>query len=503
MATAVGTPALMPSASTTPSSRRWLVLAIVAAAQLMVVLDATIVNIALPHAQKALHISNANRQWVVTAYALAFGGLLLLGGRIADYTGRKRAFLIGLAGFAVASALGGVAQSGDMLFGARALQGAFAALLAPAALSILTVTFTEGAERVKAFAVYAGISAGGGALGLLLGGALTQYSSWRWTLLINTPIAIIAGLAGIRFIVESKASGKARYDIPGAVSVTLGLGALVYGFTKASTDGWGSSTTLGLLVVGVALLIAFVIVELRSSHPLLPLQVVLDRNRGGANLTTIALAAGMISTFLFLIYYMQGILGYGPVKTGLATLPITGVIVIAVAVATKLLERLGARLIMTGGAIVAAGGLYLLSRSAVASSFGAHVLPAELVFGLGIGLMFTPLQNLATLGVDRDDAGAGSALVNASQQIGGAIGVAVLNTFSITAANHYLSSHSLNASTQAHALVHGYDEAFLLAAIALLIAGGFSALLIHAPKHELLVSSPRPAQAQGSQDLGG
>ena len=495
MPTEVATPARLQSQPEPVQSRRWLVLAIVALAQLMVILDGTIVLVALPHAQKALQISNADRQWVVTAYALAFGGLLLLGGRIADYTGRKRIFLIGLAGFAAASALGGAAQSGDWLFGARALQGAFAALLAPAALSIVTTTFTAGVDRVRAFAIYGAVSASGGALGLLLGGVLTQYLSWRWTLLVNTPIAIIAGLAGVRFVSESKASGKTRYDIPGAASSTLGLVSLVYGFSKAGVDGWGSSTTLGFLAIGVALLIVFVIVELRSSHPLLPLQIVLDRNRGGANLAAITIAAAIVGGFLFLVYYLQGTLGYSPVKTGLATVPMAIAIFPAVATATPLMARIGPRPIMTVGGIIAAAGLLVLSLSTVSSGYGIHVLPAELMLGFGMGLVFTPLQNLATLGVRGNDAGASSALVNASQQIGSALGAAVFNTFFVSAVASYITSHPGTHTAQAHALVHGYDKAFLIAAIAALLAAGFSAFLIHAKREELPAASAVPVPA--------
>lgn len=468
---------------------------IVAAAQLMVVLDATIVNVALPHAQAALHISDANRQWVVTAYALAFGGLLLLGGRIADYTGRRRTFLIGLVGFAGASALGGVAQSGDMLFAARALQGAFAALLAPSALSILTTTFKDGPDRVKAFAVYGGISASGAALGLLIGGVLTQYLSWRWTLLVNTPIAAAAVLAGLRFVPDSKAEGTTRYDVPGAATVTLGLVSLVYGFTKASSDGWGSETTLSFLAAGVVLLVAFVVIELRSSHPLLPLRVVLDRNRGGANLTAAAIGATVLGAFLFLIYYMQGILGYGAAKTGLATVAISFAVAPAVAVASKLLARVGPRPVMATGGLMLAAGMVMLSRSTITSGYWVHILPAELVLGFGLGLAFTPLQNLATLGVSGNDAGAASAVISASQQIGGALGAAVFNTFFVTAMTHYLNSHPRTQATQAHALMHGYDRAFLLGAVASLLAAGFSALLIRARARELPASDSLPFPA--------
>jgi EmrB/QacA subfamily drug resistance transporter len=477
------------------NTSRWLVLIIVAAAQLMVVLDATIVNVALPHAQAALHISDSNRQWVVTAYSLAFGGLLLLGGRIADYTGRRRTFLIGLIGFAGASAIGGVSQSGDMLLAARALQGAFAALLAPSALSILSTTFKDGPDRVKAFAVYGGVSASGAAIGLLIGGVLTQYLSWRWTLLVNTPIAVAAVLAGLRYVPDSRAEGKTRYDIPGAGTVTLGLVSLVYGCTKASTAGWGAVSTLTFLAAGVILLAAFVIIELRSSHPLLPLKVVLDRNRGGANLTAAAIGAAIVGAFVFLIYYMQEILHYSPVKTGLASVPISLAIAPAVVIAARLIPKVGPRLLMTVGGVLAAAGMFLLSQSTITSSYATHILPAELILGLGMGLAFTPLQNLATLGVSGDDAGAASALISASQQIGGAIGAAVFNTFFVTVMTHYLTTHPHTQAANTQALMHGYNRAFLLGAIASLLAAAASVLLIKARAKELPATNTAPIPA--------
>jgi EmrB/QacA subfamily drug resistance transporter len=477
------------------NTSRWLVLIIVAAAQLMVVLDATIVNVALPHAQAALHISDSNRQWVVTAYSLTFGGLLLLGGRIADYTGRRRTFLIGLIGFAGASAVGGVAQSGDMLFAARACQGAFAALLAPSALSILSTTFKDGPDRVKAFAVYGGVSASGAALGLLIGGVLTQYLSWRWTLLVNTPIAVAAVLAGLRYVPDSRAEGTTRYDVPGAATVTLGLVSLVYGCSKASTDGWGSTPVLSFLAAGVVLLVAFVIIELRSTHPLLPLKVVLDRNRGGANLTAAAIGAAIVGAFVFLIYYMQGILGYSPVKTGLATVPISFAIAPAVVIATRLISKVGPRVLMTAGGLLAAAGMFMLSQSTIASSYAVHILPAELILGFGMGLAFTPLQNLATLGVSGNDAGAASALISASQQIGGAIGAAVFNTFFVTAMTSYIGSHPHTQAAHVQALMHGYNRAFLLGAIASLLAAASAAIVVRARARELPASDSMPIAA--------
>ncbi|HEY6426692.1 MAG TPA: MFS transporter, partial [Acidimicrobiales bacterium] len=291
-----------------PSSdpRRFRALAVIAVAQLMVVLDASVVIIALPSAQKALHISTANRQWMLTAYTLSFAGLLLLGGRIADYFGRKRMFVVSLLGFAAASALGGLAQNSAMLFSARALQGAFAAVMAPAALSLLTVAFTEPKERARAFGVYGGIAGGGAAIGLILGGLLTEYASWRWTLLINVPIAVLAAVAATRVVSESHSSANHGYDFPGAATVTGGLLALVYGFTKAGTDGWGSVTTLVLFTIAAVLLVAFVAIEYRAAHPLLPLRVVLDRNRGGSFLASLLVGTALLGTFLSLTFYFQG-----------------------------------------------------------------------------------------------------------------------------------------------------------------------------------------------------
>jgi MFS family permease len=300
------TPASARSLAAEAYDRRWWILAVLAIAQLMIVVDASIVNIALPHAQQALHISTADRQWVITAYTLTFGGLLLLGGRIADFAGRKRVLIIGLLGFAAASAIGGLAPTSGLLFAARGLQGAFAALMAPAALSLLTVTFTEPSERARAFGTWGAIAGGGLAVGLIAGGVLTQYASWRWCLLVNTPIALLAAFAAYRLIPESRVTGHTRYDIPGALTSTLGMVTLVYAVTQATTDGWGSAHTLGLLGISIALLVAFVVAERFSSHPLLPLRVVTERNRGGSFLTTLLVGLGLFGCFLFLTYYLQG-----------------------------------------------------------------------------------------------------------------------------------------------------------------------------------------------------
>ena len=349
-----------------PDPRRWWSLAVIAVAQLMIVLDASVVVVALPSAQRALHISIANRQWVMSAYTLAFGSLLLLGGRIADYLGRRRMFIVGLIGFGLSSALGGLARDAAMLFGARALQGAFAALMAPASLSLLTTTFTEVQERARAFGIYGAIAGGGAAVGLVLGGTLTQLASWRWTLLINVPIALVAVVGSLRVVRESRAPSRTGYDIPGAVAVTSGLFLLVYGFTMAGTDGWGAPLTLGLLAGAAAAVAAFVAIELRSPHPLLPMRVLLDRNRGGAFLASLLVGSALLGTFLFLTYFLQGTLGYSALKTGFAFLPFSGGIILGAGVASTLLPRVGPRSLMGTGLLLAAGGLAWFTRSGCA-----------------------------------------------------------------------------------------------------------------------------------------
>src|SRR5579864_8388960 len=420
--------------------RRFRALAVIAVAQLMIVLDATVVTIALPSAQKALHISVADRQWVMTAYTLAFGGLLLLGGRIADYVGRKRMFVVSLLGFA-AAALGGLAQNPAMLFGARALQGAMAAVMAPAALSLITVTFTEERERARAFGVYGGISGGGAAVGLILGGLLTQYVSWRWTLLINVPIAIGAAFAATRLVKESVSQHRASYDVPGAVTSTAGLLALVYSFTQAERHGWGSTSTLTFAAVGVVLLGAFSLIERRSQNPLLPLRVLTDRNRGGAFLSSLLVGIALFATFLFLTYYFQQILGYSAMKAGFAFLPFSAGIVAGAALSSQLLPRIGPRPLMGTGFLLAATGLAVFTQVHPDSSYLTNILPAELMVSLGLGTAFVPMSSSALIGVDESDAGVASALVNTTQQTGGSLGVALLNTVAASATTGYLASH--------------------------------------------------------------
>jgi len=467
-----------------PDPNRFRALIVIAIAQLMIVLDASVVTIALPSAQHALHISVANRQWVLTAYTLAFGGLLLIGGRVADYLGRKRTFVFSLLAFAGASALGGLAQDSAMLFSARALQGLFAAVMAPASLSLLTVTFTDPKERSRAFGVYGAVAGGGAAIGLVLGGLLTQYASWRWTLLINTPIAIVAALAALRVVRESRAEGDRHYDLPGAVLVTGGLLALVYGFTRAETAGWGAATTVGLLAAGALLTVAFVLLERAARHPLLPLRVVLDRNRGGAFLASLLVGIALFGTFLFLTYYLQGILHYSPLRSGVAFLPFSGGMIVSAMLASQLLPRLGPRVLMAGGLLMAAAGLGWFTQIGVGTPYVTHVLPPELVVSLGLGFVFVPFSNTALVGVAPHDAGVASALVNATQQVGGSLGTALLNTVAASATATYIATHH-GLFSLAEGAVHGYATGFVVSAAILALAMVASAVLITASRFDL------------------
>jgi EmrB/QacA subfamily drug resistance transporter len=452
---------------TPTADRRWLALAVIGIAQLMIILDASIVNIALPHAQAALHIADAQRQWALTAYTLTFGGLLLLGGRVADYLGRKRTFLIGLFGFAGASALGGLAPSAGWFFGARAVQGAFAAVLAPAVLSLITTTFTEARERAKAFAVYGAISGTGAAIGLIAGGALTEYLSWRWTLLVNTPIAVLVALAAIPLLKESRAEGDRHFDLPGAVVATGGLALLVYGFTEASLHGWTAPLTVGLLAVAIVLLAGFVAWELRAANPMLPLRIVLDRNRGGSYLAFFLAPLGMFGVFLFLTYYFQGVLGYSALKAGFAFLPFPLGVITSATIASRTLPRFGPRALATTGFVLATLGMLWLTQLPAGSAYLTHVVPSMLLISLGMGHVFVPLSSTALLGVPNHDAGAAAALVNTMQQVGGSLGVAFLNTIATSTTASYAVAHG---GPSAEAAVHGYSVAFAIAAGILVVA---------------------------------
>jgi len=474
-----------------PDPRRWLALCVIAVAQLMVVLDATIVNIALPSAQRELGISDADRQWMITAYTLAFGGLLLLGGRIADFTGRKRTFIIGLLGFAGASALGGLASNAALLFAARALQGGFGALLAPAALSLITVTFTTPKDRARAFGVFGAIAGGGAAIGLILGGVLTEYASWRWCLGVNVPIAVLTALAAVPVIKESRARGNTRYDVPGAVLATAGLVALVYGFTEAAKPdvGWSSGSTRGILALAVALLVAFVVVEMRTANPLLPLRVALDRNRGGSYLAFLLVASGLFAMFLFLTFYFQAVLGYSPLRAGFAFLPFSAGMILTAGVVSQVLPRIGPKPLMVGGLTAATLAMLYLLQITPTTSYVTHVLPAEIVMSVGLAAVFIPAASTALVGVAPHDAGVASALLNTTQQIGGSLGTALLNTLYASAVAGYLAERVTRpadvARLQPDALVHGYHVAFLWGAVLLAAALVVAVVFIDAKKDDI------------------
>ncbi len=478
----MATDATMPAAGLDPN--RWRALIVIAIAQLMVVLDASIVNIALPAMQQDLGMTDANRQWVITAYTLAFGGLLLLGGRIADYQGRKRMFIIGLIGFAAASFLGGLSTTQGMLFGARALQGVFAALLAPAALSLISVTFTESKERARAFGVFGAISGGGAAIGLVAGGLLTEYASWHWTLLVNTPVAIIAVLLAIPFVRESRATGNTSYDIPGAITATLGLVSVVYGITKAGAEGWGATSTLTFLAIGVALLIVFIVIESKTSHPLLPLRILTNRNRGGAYLASFFIGVGLFAMFLFLTFFFQGVLGYSPLKSGLLFLPFSAGVVVSAGIASQLMPRVGPRWVTTGGFALAVVGMLMLLRLNPSSAYVGDILPSLILISLGMGLIFVPLSAVSLYDVGNHDAGVASAVLNTSQQIGGSVGVAFLNTIAASATAAYIVANQLQGPNP-DALVAGFHRGFIWAAGILLFAGVIWVVLVTMTKKDM------------------
>ncbi|WP_329137782.1 MFS transporter [Streptomyces sp. NBC_01476] len=468
----------LPGARVEKPNHRWWVLTIIAIAQLMVVLDATVVNIALPSAQKALGFSDGNRQWIVTAYSLAFGSLLLLGGRLADLVGRKIVFLIGVVGFAGASALAGAAQNFEVLVTGRALQGMFGALLAPAALSLLNTTFTDAKERAKAFGIFGAIGGAGGGIGLLLGGVLTEHLSWRWTLYVNLVFAVIAFLGGMALLRKGAPADRPKLDVPGTVLVTAGLVGVVYGFSNAETHDWSSPLTWGFLTLGAVLLAAFTWWQTRAEHPLLPLRVLLDRNRGASFIMLAISGAGMFGVFLFLTYYLQLSLHYTPVKTGLAFLPMIGALMVAAQLATNmLLPRFGPRPIVPLGMALAAGGMAWLTALDLGSTYAANVLPPLIVTGVGIGLALPPAMSVATSGIAPRDAGVASAAVNTMQQVGGSIGTALLNTLAASAAASYLVGKKLSAPVVAQSQLHSYSTAYWWSA-GLFAVGAVLALLM-------------------------
>ncbi len=448
---------------TAPADRRWWVLAVVAVAQLMVVLDSTIVNIALPSAQHALGFANSDRQWVVTAYALSFGSLLLVGGRLGDMYSRQRVLIAGLIGFAVASAIGGAAVSFVMLVVARALQGAFGAILAPAALGTLVSTFQDPTERRRAFAVFGSVAVGGGAVGLILGGVLTQYLSWRYTLFVNLLFAAIAVAGALAYIRSSRPADPPRMDWPGAVLACAGLFLIVFGFSRAETAGWTAALTLGSLILGAVLLTAFVVAEQLSSHPLLPMRVILDRTRGGSYVAVGITGISLFAIFLFLTFYMQQVKGYSPLTTGLLFLPLVAGILVASTLYSAL-PAVAPRLLVTAGMLLGAAGTAYLAQLTVTSSYLAGVLPPLIIMGLGFGLIFASAVNSATAGVPVQDSGVASALVNTMQQVGGSIGISVLSTITASATTSYLIAHHTGPQAQAAAATHGYTLAFAISA---------------------------------------
>jgi EmrB/QacA subfamily drug resistance transporter len=461
------------------AARRWGALAVVSLAQLVIALDATIVNIALPAAQGMLALSDADRQWVITAYGLAFGGLVLLGGRIADMAGRRRTFLVGLLGFAAASALGGAATSLGMLVGARALQGAFGALLAPTALSLLAVTFVDARERARAFAVYGAIAGSGAAVGLLLGGALTQYLGWRWCLYVNVPIALVAAAGGRLVLPEPRSAGEQRLDLLGAALAGGGLVALVSACSRAVTSGWTAGLVLGLLAASAALLGSFVLLESRIAHPLLPLRLLADRDRAGACLSVALAVAGLLGLFLFLTYDLQVVLRWSPVAAGLGFLPLSASVMLSSQVlAGRLLPRVPPRALVVPGLLVGAAAMLLLSRTTADASYVSRALPAEVLLGLGMGCVFVPAFGLATRGVPPGEAGVAAALVTAAQQVGGSVGTALLNTIAAGATAADLAAQGPGAGSEA--LVQGFSAAAVWGAGILTVAAALASILVRA-----------------------
>jgi EmrB/QacA subfamily drug resistance transporter len=465
MSTPTATPA---QPQTHEHVHRWWILGIIATAQLMVVLDATIVNIALPSAQRALGFADSERQWIITAYSLTFGSLLLLGGRISDLFGRKWTFIGGLAGFAIASAIGGAAGSFGLLVTSRALQGVFGAILAPAALSSLANTFQNSPERGKAFGVFGAVAGGGGAVGLLLGGTLTEYANWRWCFYVNLFFAVFAGV-GAYFLLRNDAHPeRPKLDLPGTVTAAAGLFALVFASSHAETDGWSNAVTIGTLIAGGVLLAAFVLIERVVAHPLLPLRIVLDRNRAGAYTAVVLTGIAIFSVFLFLTYYFQLTRGFSPLKTGLAFLPmIAGILFSSILSNVRLLPILGARVLAPTGMVLGSGAMYYLTQITPTSSYAAHILPSLILAGLGFGMIIAPAISTATLGVARTDAGIASAMVNTMQQIGGSIGTAVLSAVVANTMTSYLHTHP--AGELVNAAVHGYTVAFFVSGTIFLV----------------------------------
>jgi EmrB/QacA subfamily drug resistance transporter len=466
-------------------SNRWLVLVIACLAQFIVVLDATIVNVALPSIQHGLNFSPANLAWVINAYTLVFGGFLLLGGRAADLIGRKRLFMAGIALFSFASLFNGLAQSSTMLIVGRGLQGLGGALLSPAALSILTTTFTDTQERTRALGVWSAIAAGGGAVGLLLGGVLTDLASWPWIFIVNVPVGVLALLATLRFVPESRVDMAHRtFDMAGAVSVTGGLVLMVFAIIKAQTWGWGSIKTIGLLAASAAILALFIVIERRSRAPLMRLSIFRIRTLAVADIVLLLVASGLFGMFFFASLYVQEILGYSPLKAGLAFLPVTAGIIIGAGIAQALARRVGLRNISVAGVLIGAAGLGVLTQLPVHGSYLGNLMSGLFPMSIGMGLTFVPITLLATGGVRDDDAGLASGLFNTAQQVGGSLGLAILSTLAASQTSSLLAGSHASAASAAGlaARVSGYHVAFLAAAL-MLAAGGVILALVLRPRH--------------------
>ena len=528
VSTAAASNATATPSSGAPQRRLGLALAVIATAQLMVVLDATIVNVALPHIQTALHFSGTNLEWVVNAYALAFGGLLLLGGRSGDLLGRRRIFIAGILLFSLASLLGGFATSEAWLLTARVVQGIGGAFAAPTALSLIAVTFPEGPPRNRAMGVYAAMSIAGGGIGLMAGGLLVEYASWRWVLFVNVPIGLVVAFLATRVLPESTRR-RGQFDLPGAITGSLGLGALVYGLSYAATtpDGvshWGDTKVIVSLVAAVVLLVSFGFIEVRSKQPLVPMRVLRSRDRTGAYLISLCVGTALFGMFFFLTLFVQNVWGYSPLKTGIAYLPLIGMVILASAVASQLVTRIGARPLMLAGSVVATGGLFWLSRINENSHYVSGLLGPMLVTALGMGLIFVPLSLVSLIKVADADAGVASSLLNVGQQVGGSIGLAILGTVAwsavatsvhsqvaaaAAAAKHaagHLSAAQQAAAARAitdHAYSVGFSKGYVVSAGIAVIGLLITVLAIRVKREDLAGINPMAAPTDSTEPVSG
>ncbi len=490
-----------------PPRRLGLALAVIAMAQLMVVLDATIVNVALPHIQPALHFSDSNLEWIVNAYALTFGGLLLLGGRAGDLLGRRRIFIAGILVFSLASLLGGFATDQAWLLAARALQGVGGALAAPTALSLIAVTFPEGPPRNRAMSVYAAMSVAGGAVGLIVGGLLTTYATWRWVLFVNVPIGLVVALLASRVLPESDRR-TGRFDLPGAITGTIGVAALVYGLSNAATtpDGvshWGDTKVIASLIAAVVFLVGFVFIEVRSKYALMPMRVLRSRDRSGTYLIMLLIGTAMFGMFFFLTYFVQNVWHYSAIKSGVAYLPMVAAIMVASGVGAQLVPRIGARPLLLAGSVIGTGGMFWMSRLTEHSTYVSGLLGPTLVAGLGLGMLFVPLSLVGMSRVAEQDTGVASSMLNVGQQVGGSIGLAVLGTVAWSAVATSLRSQAasagqhLSAAKQAaitdHALAVGFSKGFLVSAGIAALALIITIVAIRVKKEDLAGMNPMAA----------